>query len=357
MKVITYNGKIAERKDCKRIKGKFYIKNKQCFLMSDNKWHRINNGKITKDYETNKYAFISDDLINGIVGVEKNGEMKYGNFTKNNARNVSIVINNKNITCLNKDILYNFSGKVQCIGDGKIYIDPEKKQIESLKRKSIYKGYDEGRLEYRCDSKLEKTTKVFNETFRGDKFKHKFHEKLPPVSFGVEYESNNGRIREDLMMQNGLIPVRDGSLRNEDGSQPYEYATIILKGELGLKAIVKQCKLLNKYCNQSHRNSLHVHIGGIQLSKEYVVSVYRLGLAIQDELYLMFPKEMKDTSSFKQRSYCNPIKNFRFTDSLDENFNKIYKYLAMNENSEFEGWNAKHPKDPNNNTKWNVETR
>lgn len=159
-------------------------------------------------------------------------------------------------------------------------------------------------------------------------------------------------------MQAGLIPVKDGSLRNKDGTQPYEYATIIHKGKNGMQAISKQCDLLNKYCTQSHFNSLHIHIGGIEISKEYVVTLYSIIKYIQKELFELFPESLKSTRTFKQRDYTNPIRRIRFLPKdIDGNFDLIYKHLGMQDNLKFNGFNAKHPKDPEGTHKWDVHSR
>ena len=44
--IITFDGTPAVRTNCRKIKNEFYEINRQCFKMSDDKWHRINNGKV-----------------------------------------------------------------------------------------------------------------------------------------------------------------------------------------------------------------------------------------------------------------------------------------------------------------------
>lgn len=354
MIVKTYNGTKALKEKCRKIRGSYYEMNKQCFLMPDGKWHRINNGKITKDYDSGDYVFISEQLENGVIGRETDGTLKLGFFKKNLAKNVNIHTGMDILKCLNRNIAENTDAK-ECIGDGRFYLNES--SDDYLNKKAIYKGYENLRLDYRCDSKLASTTKSFEQYFKGESFKHSFHKMLPEITFGIEVETDNGRVPQDLMMQNGLIPVKDGSLRH-DGVSPYEYATIILNGKKGLQAISKQCELYNKYCTQSYMNSMHIHIGGIPITKEYVVAAYKIVKQIQGELYEMFPKSIQNTSSFKNQDYCNPLKGFRFKKGdVEYNFDKIYKYLAMDSEAEFMKFKNYHPKDPENRSKWNVKTR
>lgn len=353
--VKTFDGTNADKSNCRKIKGAFYEMNKQCFLMPDGKWHRINNGKIVKNYDNEEYVFISDDLENGIVGKELDGSIKTGFFTKDLSKNVLVNTGNDRLRCLKRSIAEEMGR--ERIGDGEFYLE-SKQNDEFFERKQITRKYENERLEYRCDSKMKITTKAFDKFFIGKPLKHGFHKMLPPVSFGVEYETENGRISQDLMMQSGLIPVRDGSLRNDDGTRPYEYATVILDGKTGLQAISKQCDLLNHYCTQSYRNSLHIHIGGIPITKEYVVATYKIVKQLQDEVYEMFPEAMRNTRLFKNQDYCSPLKGFRFQkDDVEFNFNKIYKHLAMDDEAVFSKFKDPHPRDPGNNSKWNVKSR
>ena len=60
--VETISGNVVPRNKCRRINGNYYEINKDCFLMTDGKYHRIDNGKIEFDHETNKYVLISEVL-------------------------------------------------------------------------------------------------------------------------------------------------------------------------------------------------------------------------------------------------------------------------------------------------------
>jgi hypothetical protein len=176
----------------------------------------------------------------------------------------------------------------------------------------------------------------------------------------VEFETENGFVPYRFTLQNGLIPLRDGSLRH-DGKEPYEYTTVPLRGLKGLSTLSHSIDVLQKYTEVGHRCALHVHIGSYPVDKEFIVALYRVILKIQDELYSMFPENYKYTSQnrFKQKDYCSPLKNIRLskTISVEENFNKIHSYLCDGAES-FVGFGASnHPADRGNNRKWEIQKR
>lgn len=85
--VTTFDGSTALRGDCRYIKGNFYIKNKQCFLIN-NKWNRINNGIIYYDHYTEEWNTLRDNReysIDTVVDV-KDSKMVIGEVNKLNSR-------------------------------------------------------------------------------------------------------------------------------------------------------------------------------------------------------------------------------------------------------------------------------
>jgi hypothetical protein len=355
MKLIkTFDGSMAPKDKCRRILKEYYEENKQCFFMPDGKWHRINNGKIFFNHETKEYVLGNKNMVYGIVGFEKDFLFKYGYFTPNVAKNIHIHDGNKKLPCLSRDIAKNLDYK-EVIGDGVFYSN---QNIYSSENKyHIYKTYSK-RMDYRCGYRLKETTDAFNKYFIGDELKHQFYKYLPEVTFGIEYETENGRLPEDLMLQNGLIPVRDGSLR-KNGYEPFEYATIIHDGKVGLQAVKKQCDLLQKYCVTGLNCSTHIHIGNKNITKNYISSMYILGVELQEEIYSMFPKYYRNTSKFKGTGtdYCNPLNKLKLTKESESNFDIISKEICN-----YDGWNFKtfgmeHPSDPENRSKWNIPSR
>jgi len=356
-KIKTFDGTLALKSNCKKIKNLFYEMNRQCFLMPDDKWHRINNGKICYDHEKEQHGFINSSLSDGVVGCEKDGTTKLGFFTKRIDKNVDLSIKGKTFSCLNRDVVEKLDA-VECIGDSTFYIDsPE--VINKKNPKQIYRSGYSKRMDYRCGYRLNEITNSFNELFVGEEFKHQFYKLLPNITFGIEYETYDGRIPEDLMMKNGLIPVKDGSLRRENSYQPFEYATIIHSGKTGLQAIKEQCKLMTKYCDKHTSGALHIHIGNIKRTKNYVSSVFILALKLQDEIYSMFPPDYIQTSKFKGTGtdYCNPLKKLVLKNDPTYNFTKIASEVCGVSGWQFNEFGEEHPADPGGDHKWNVASR
>ena len=89
--VTTISGKSIPRKLCRFIDGKYYETNVDCFLMDDERWHRINNGKIAFDNEGERWVLLDRvSLYEGIIGLDENKSAKYGSFSLNPAKNVIV---------------------------------------------------------------------------------------------------------------------------------------------------------------------------------------------------------------------------------------------------------------------------
>jgi hypothetical protein len=78
--VITAFGRLTSRKNCRWIRGKYYITNKECVRVK-NQWHRIDNGKVGYDMVDRKWKLISDIPTNyKKVLIEIDEETKYPSY-------------------------------------------------------------------------------------------------------------------------------------------------------------------------------------------------------------------------------------------------------------------------------------
>lgn len=355
--VTTINGKMVPRNKCRYIKNEYYEINVDCFFMPDNKWHRVNNGLIAFDNETNKWVLIEQtDLYEGIIAVDNNGVAVNGWFSPNPIKNV--VMNDT--MCISDDIP-NKLGFVEEISTGTFYPKGRISE-ERLNRKGIGTRYSFD-LTYSAGPKIKQFKESYDKAYIPSKNYPqlvKFAKELNDKSFGYEIESSDGYIPEHKCFKHGLIPLRDGSLRH-DNIEPFEFTTIPLTGEKGLHTMVDIADLIQKYTTIGKQCSLHLHIGGYTPSKAYVVAMHRVMLRIQDELYSMFPSNYRFTSEngFKSKDYCAPIKNIRIlkSNSVDQNFDLLYNFYSGS-NGHFEGFGAKnHPLDRENRQKWNINFR
>jgi len=358
IEVKTVSGKVLPRIKCRFINNSYYEIDVDCFLMQDGKWHRKNNGKIEFDHEFGKYVLIEQSsMLNGIIGFAKNGNPEIGYFSANPAKNVEVFTKQYGtLKCINEDLPL-MGGYKECVSSGIFY--PNDAAINFTK-KNIDNRYSFN-LEYSSAPKL----KVFGGSHAENYKKQNnivspFFKELGATSFGFEFETENGFIPERHLFRNGLIPLRDGSLRH-DGIEPYEYTTIPLRGENGVSTLIDDVALLQKHTTIGHRCALHLHLGGFESTKELVIAMHKVMIRIQDEVYSMFPPNYKFTSQngFKSKDYCAPIKNIKFakTDTIDMKFDRLLTHYAGGPYN-FRGFNREnHPMDRSNEHKWNVNLR
>ncbi len=165
-------------------------------------------------------------------------------------------------------------------------------------------------------------------------------------TFGIEIETSMGALPYHARNLN-VQCVYDGSLKGEDGvAHGGEYVTGILKGDSGLihlrnivQEIAKRC-VVNKQC------SIHVHIGGVDFTQEFIVYMYKLGLALENELYAMMPRS-RSTGEYCNRMLRFPININRkmassYVTDIDIYYEKILKIIAVKEIKSVRSLSRKH---------------
>lgn len=355
--VTTFDGTTAPRRRCRHIKGKYYEVNRQCFKVGE-KYHRINNGKITLDYERQKYVLKgSKGLTYGIVGRQDDAPM-FGYFSPNITKNVRLEPNGSpSERCLSQDVAEKL-GYREVISTGH-FVNPE--EYTGSNRKEVEEFLNHKRTQPRefysfpihyGAAPLIRMFDGYFDNFEPIGYVPKgIEQHLRRFTFGIEYETGRGTIPERLLYKNGLIACRDGSIGG------FEFVTIPMSGRKGLQAIQNHCELLRKYCIIDHMCSLHIHLGGYPISKESVVAMYRLLVAIQDEMYMMFPRHYRDTSYFKRMNYCGSLRAVGMSGGIAGAFSRIYEILT-NGNGSFHGFNGEeHPMDMSGEHKWNISPR
>lgn len=350
--IITFDGTPALRKNCRKYKNGFYEMGRQCIKMKDGRYYRIDSGKIIYDHLTKKYVFNSANLVRGIVNTVGN-KIEFGYFTHDKILNVNV----KNIgLAVNEKVLNRNYIEQLCTGD--FY---HKSHIPKDFFKIKLGGEYSKELDYQASYRQAEITQHFEKYFEPPYVKDYWKDLPDHVTYGIEYETNAGIIPERLCLKNGLIPVKDGSLR-KGWKISFEYATVILEKNNIFPAIKEHSRLLNKYCSKSTNESLHVHIGGYIPSKEFIVNLYHTFQLVQKELFRMFPKFTRKTSVFKKsnKDYCKPIKKIiNRGDSIENNFSKIIIFLSQGylNSDNFKYFGQPHPVDPQNKHKWDIKSR
>lgn len=109
-------------------------------------------------------------------------------------------------------------------------------------------------------------------------------------TFGVEIETSIGYFPTRLLYNLPFKCVRDGSLDETGG----EYISHVLSRDYGFEVCNKMAEQLKKRCAVNEKCSIHVHIGNVPKTKEFNISLYHLGLKIQNEMLSMLPFSRTD---------------------------------------------------------------
>ncbi len=391
--VTTWDGREVPLEKCKRI-GKtnpqYYEINVDCFYVlhpSGYRWTRLNTGKIAYSHESKKYELITtlqnnNELVNGIIDANENkGYFKFNPYTT-----VVLVDNHlespeNGTLCLNKE-LANDLGYHEYFGSGLYVKEKDKKRIASLSKIQLYKYKGVNKLNYNADNNNKMFLNIIKEYQQNKKFINispntEQAAKLLPYSFGIEYETSNGFIPKQSLSLLGVVPLKDGSLRKENGEEPYEYTTIPLEGAYGLETIKMLSNELNKRCEFDHKCSLHIHLGNLKKrTPEFVIAFYKLCYNLQDEIFSMFPAYKNHPEKYVanfHKNYCQKLPDlnldqFNFSTikspkdaklMTKEAFDLIYRYMCDGVVSVTDDYynlsNTVHPKGDID--KWNYMAR
>lgn len=365
--ITTFDGTPAKRSDCRNIKGAFYKKNSQCFLIGST-WYRINSGSIVLNHTTKKWVLKTDpDLVRGIIGYDHyEDEVIVGYFTKDIFENVNISINNTTYPCISAAILPE-SKFFEEIYTNTYKLLREFSPKTSNRIPNITFGnhdypfslqYNMRHADTSVISRIEdKFIETLSKRLRSNNIPaiSEFSEYLDKYTFGLEFETSRGRIPTSKLGESGLVPLRDGSITG------IEYASIPQSGKSGLVALKMMVENLKKYTTISSNDSLHLHIGGFGVPKkdykEFVARLFAICCVIEPEIYNMFPSLYIKTSSFKGRGkdYNKPLPRNIVNQDLLTTFNNLALYLSSGKS--FSGLGSNHPSDREDNHKWQIEER
>jgi hypothetical protein len=352
--VLKFNGKKALRKNCRLIKGKLYEKNVDCFLV-DGRWNRVDNGLIFYDNEDNTWKKFSSinhsNLKNGII----NDKFEYGYFTVNEFKNILLILENGHIISgiskeiLNEDYIDELSSE--------FYVH---KNLIKFNKKGIKHQY-KNRTYNIEDNHINILENTYNKLFPNYK-NYEVDNFLKGFKFGLEYETSNGYIKKHDLAKHGVQPLLDGSLR-VNGLEPLEYTTIPYSGYQGVKTIESFADILDKRCTHSNKCSLHLHISGLKLTKNSLISLYKVITDIQNSIFEMFPAYKKDyTLANLKQNYCKFLPefgaNYDYSSNLsyDSFFRNVFKFFSCGYLPDAT-FNLNSKIHPIRGKKWNITSR
>ena len=163
-------------------------------------------------------------------------------------------------------------------------------------------------------------------------------------TFGLEFETSQGYIPEDICYRDGLIPLRDGSI-----TAP-EYSTVVLKGNQGISLLHQQIETLKEYTSFNKECSLHVHLGNYPLKPDTIFNLYKVCKYLENELESILPRLTFCSRAYKdnEKDYCKKLKNYSSFEDM------YYKLVGR---KFFGSFTQAHPDDRERKRKWNVVNR
>ena len=370
-KVITIKGEELPISQCRKFNKLYYklgdinIQNSgDCYLING-KCYREETGLIVYNYSIKEYVILNDNLLQGVVDVV-DGDLIIGYFNNNTKYSKITDKNGKSHRLYNVEIFNNNKEYREHLSTGNFYHISTLQAWKFNKIEFPNKNYKYS-LPYDSKGIIENNLKNYNENYNPEISQNikNYAPLLENLSFGLEFETTKGHIPDRVLNQYGLIPLRDGSISG------IEYVTVPMEGEKGLQCTADILKELKKRTSYSDETcSLHLHLGNIPRTKEFILAFFKVGMKIQDEMFQMFPLYKKYNYHIKNKNYSAPLPTFEILSQLDpiidsrnidENFGILYKYLSMGQDFKSVGNNLEnvlsHPADPNGNQKWLVKCR
>jgi hypothetical protein len=150
--------------------------------------------------------------------------------------------------------------------------------------------------------------------------------------FGIELEVSRGYIPQwKANKLYNISCVRDGSVNPEDGGG-CEYVTGVLTGDTGISHLQNLCLELSKRTKVNKTCGYHLHLGGFDFTKEFLINSYRLALILENEIFSTLPR------SRRNNPYCKKLKKFNFKPAInnsvaskmyiEEDYNALFKYIS-----------------------------
>jgi len=354
--VTTVFGKSAKRRECRFIKGNFYKMNEECFKF-EGRWYRINSGFLVEDITTGKHILKDGvDILYGIA-VGKEGKVVTGHFIKDLFKNIPVIS-----SAIPHNILDNASLEGNTVYAYDMETVKQLGLVEDIptgvfmtKDKASRKIAIKGTYNFPIDYSFENSGSSIKDAYRHYKTllvpKAINANLLKELSFGWEFETTDGFIHPRHLMKTSLIPLRDGSISG------YEFVTCPLQGKKGLDTTLSAAAVMGKYTTNNITCALHLHIGNIPTSEQFITSFYKVCNSIQNDIFSMFPKAMARTSKYKDRDYCNKLPGLGINPSIK----RIVGWASGREDfydNSFRGIGMRsHPDDQGNNRKWVISQR
>lgn len=364
----TINGVKLPVTECRKFENGWYkigdinIPNSGDCYEINGRYYRIDTGLITYDYETLKYTTLSSNLILGYVDYSEEIKQYVSGYFSITSKNVIIRDTSSGTLCISAEIADKNKKYRERLKNGQYY---HISSIPAFDFINISTPSDEYKtsLEYDSENCMSKYIENYdNLEIEISENVKKFSKFLNGLSFGFEFETSAGNLPYHILPKTCLIPLRDGSIKG------LEYVTVPLSEDKGIQALINSVNILKERTLYDNTCSLHLHIGNVPRTKEFILAFLKITCALQDEIYEMFPLYKKYNFRVKNKNYSKPYNTYELMSQMDRvinksnidfNFDILYKHLSCGERlgtlplSEV----VTHPNNRNNRAKWNVGTR
>lgn len=370
--ITTVSGIEVEKSQCRLINKEYYliginsIQNSGDVYLIDGRYIRFNTGRLVFNHSSQNYQLKNDNLVYGVVEMDKNCIFTNGYFDSS-IENQWLIDKDLTPYCCINDSIINRSFREE-ISSGKFYHISLKKASSFNLIKNVSKDVKES-LPYDSKGIMNRFIDRYNNKYNPVISENisRYSKALGDLTFGFEFETIKGMIPKVKIEQLPLIPLRDGSING------LEYVTIPLKGDKGIKALIDCVKEIDKRTIYDNSCSMHLHIGNVPRTPDFILAFYKLISSCQDEIFSMFPLYKKYNFEVKRKNYSKefPVNNLNFymdpsidpnnKDQLNRNFDILFSHLA--EITSFRDYDYDlnrvnhHPLDQNGNQKWNIKNR
>lgn len=354
--VTTIQKDVEYRRNCKCIKEKYYVIDRDCFLINE-RWYRTDGGNIVFDYEKKVWVHKDsiDGMVKGIVGFTAKGEPEIGYFTVNDYKNVpSKSRAHGNYPVIDQSLVES-NGYFEDPSTCTWYKSSDLSTSEIRQRKMVRNERsftDRGYNIEDNDTDFRYKTKMYKEYDLTLSKKAKEMAKfIGDLTFGCEIEIYRGNLPNKELVQHGIVICRDGSI---DGGP--ELVTIPLAGAKGLQNVVEICRELKGRSTVSIACAFHVHFGNVRRDKLFLAAFYQLCRKVQDELFTAFPFYKTEHKGIKKKNYnqklqklgIHPLVNKdreSYDMYLEDSFIRIFDFLAEGKMdiSQFNKKTREHP--------------
>lgn len=377
-KVETINGILIEKSKCRLVQGKYYligninIENSGDIFEINNRFIRLNTNRLIYNLSNKCYELLSSSqAIKGIISYNhKKKQFIYGYFTYNPIYDYKIFFEDKTHGYCFRDCILPLQYREK-LSTGDYYHISLLETDDFLNLTDISKELKES-FRYDSNGLTDNLNKIFENNYVPDylSITEDISNFIKDLSFGFEFETIKGLIPNSKLKCLPLIPLRDGSI------QGLEYATLPLQGKKGIQALIDSVNELKKRTVYDNSCSLHLHIGNIPRTPEFILAFYKLYSIISDEIFSLFPLYKKYNFGIKRKHYTKPYDFIKLNSLMEpcidnnqkviNNFSILFDYLSeynIDNNYNFKSYDfnlnnvLNHPKDPGNNSKWNINNR